>query len=106
LIAHTLSTIPVAIDLIITTEEVQSYKPGLAHFLRFQDTTAATKRNWVHVAQSYFHDTTPIHELGIFTVWINRGGSADSAPLATVTLHDLTRLPDTLEQLVPARRET
>lgn len=73
-----------------------------AVFLRFQDTTSATKMNWVHVAQSYFHDITPIHGLGIPAVWINRGGSADSAPLATVTLHDLTRLPGTLEQLIPS----
>ena len=104
LIAHTVSTFPVAIDLVITAEEVQSYKPGLAHFLRFQDITTATRANWVHVARSYFHDITPIHELGIASVWINRGGSAESAPLATVTLHDLTHLPDTLEHLFPARR--
>nr|HET6904785.1 HAD family hydrolase [Ktedonobacteraceae bacterium] len=105
LIAQTLSFIPVAIDLVITAEEVQSYKPALAHFLRFQETTSATNGNWVHVARSYFHDITPIHELGISSVWINRGSPADSAPLATVTLHDLTRLPDTLEQLIPSRRE-
>ncbi|WP_165423649.1 HAD family hydrolase [Ktedonosporobacter rubrisoli] len=105
LIAHTLATFPVAVDLVITAEDVKSYKPGLAHFLRFQDTTAATRKNWVHVARSYFHDITPIHELGILTAWINRGGSADSAPLATVTLPDLTSLPDVLEQLIPAGKE-
>lgn len=102
LIAHTVSSFPVVIDLVITAEEVHSYKPGLAHFLRFQEMTEASNKNWVHVAQSYFHDITPAHQLGVTSVWINRKGQDQSVPLATRVLPDLTHLPETLEQLLPA----
>lgn len=102
MIAQTLQSFPVVPDLVVTAEEVQSYKPGLPHFQRFQEITSATRQNWVHVACSYFHDIIPASQLGLSSVWIDRGHLATAENLATVTLPDLTLLPETLARLVPA----
>jgi 2-haloacid dehalogenase len=53
------------------------------------------------VAASLFHDVAPGRELGLTTVWINRlGEEADPEP--DRELPDLSALPDTLDELVPA----
>jgi len=55
----------------------------------------------VHVAASHFHDIVPATELGIRNVWINRLGERHE-PAPTRELADLSDLPDTLDELVPA----
>jgi FMN phosphatase YigB (HAD superfamily) len=55
----------------------------------------------VHVAQSHFHDVVPATKLGLQTIWINRYGER-GAPAPTRELPDLSRLPDTLDELVAA----
>ena len=55
----------------------------------------------VHVAASLFHDIAPASELGLRSVWINRLGETPG-PEPTRELPDLARLPDTLDELVPA----
>ena len=55
----------------------------------------------MHVAASLFHDIAPARELGFASVWINRlGERADPEP--TRELPDLSRLPETLDDLVAA----
>ena len=61
-------------DLIVTAEQVRSYKPAPGHFLEAR--TRIGDRPWLHAAQSYFHDVTPCHALGIRCAWINRHGEA------------------------------
>ena len=88
-------------DLLIVAEDVQSYKPAPAHWERFFEVTTADKEHHVHVAASLFHDIAPARELGLRSVWINRlGEEADPEPDRELT--DLSALPDTLEELVPA----
>jgi 2-haloalkanoic acid dehalogenase type II len=79
LLAQTLAHLEVEFDLIVTAEDVRSYKPAHGHFL------AARRRigeaRWLHAAQSYFHDVVPARELDVAVAWINRkheipGGSA------------------------------
>jgi FMN phosphatase YigB (HAD superfamily) len=53
------------------------------------------------VAQSHFHDIVPANELGLRSIWINRNGEHHEPP-PTRELSDLSRLPDTLDELVPA----
>ena len=64
--------------LIITAQQVRSYKPAPAHF------DAARARlggqRWLHAAQSYFHDVVPARSLGIPVAWINRKGETAPAP--------------------------
>jgi 2-haloacid dehalogenase len=91
----------VPFDLIVTAEDVRSYKPAKAHWERFFELTTADGEHHVHVAQSHFHDVVPATELGLRTVWINRLGDA-AEPRPTAELPDLERLPDMLDALVPA----
>ncbi|HSC74204.1 MAG TPA: HAD-IA family hydrolase [Gaiellaceae bacterium] len=96
-----LKRIGVPFELAIVASEIGSYKPARAHWDRFFAQTGAATDHHVHVAQSHFHDVVPARALGLTTIWINRlGERADPAP--TRELPDLTRLPDTLDELVPA----
>ncbi|MCK2221506.1 HAD hydrolase-like protein [Actinomadura sp. ATCC 31491] len=72
LIAGTLRRLPVPFDAVVTAEDAGDYKPSQAHFATFR--RAHEPSDWVHVAQSYFHDMVPAHRLGIRRVWINRLG--------------------------------
>ena len=57
-------------DLIVTAQQVQSYKPGPAHFLAAK--MKIGKQRWLHAAQSNFHDIAPTNVLGIPNAWVNR----------------------------------
>jgi len=96
IIGHTLRRLQVPIDVVITAEDVSSYKPAPAHFTRFRDTFGADSERWVHVAQSYFHDIVPTRELGIPSVWINRTGETSDPSIAGAVLPDLTGLAATV----------
>jgi 2-haloacid dehalogenase len=101
LIVESEKRIGVPFDLLIVAEDIQSYKPAHAHWERFFDLTTADKEHHVHVAASLFHDIAPTRELGLRNVWINRlGEQADPEPDRELT--DLSALPDTLDELVPA----
>jgi 2-haloalkanoic acid dehalogenase type II len=70
LLAATRRHFTVDFKLIVTAQQVRSYKPGHAHF------EAARRwigdRRWLHAAQSNFHDIAPVTELGIPNAWVNR----------------------------------
>ena len=93
--------IGVPFELAIVASEIGSYKPGHTHWSRFFEETAAPRETHVHVAQSHFHDIAPARELGLRTIWINRYGERHEPP-PTRELDDLSRLPDTLDELVAA----
>jgi 2-haloacid dehalogenase len=102
LIVESEKRLGVPVDLIVTAEDVQSYKPSHVHFERFLELTAADRTQHVHVAASLFHDIGPARELGLKSVWINRlGEEADPEP--DRELPDLTALPDVLDELAAAR---
>ncbi|PYI94984.1 MAG: haloacid dehalogenase [Verrucomicrobia bacterium] len=57
-------------DIIVTAENVKSYKPAYGHF---EEARRIIKdRPWVHVASSQYHDIEPALALGIRAVWVNR----------------------------------
>lgn len=99
IIGETQRRIGVRVDAVVTSEDVGSYKPNHNHFTRFAESFDATKQNWVHVAQSYFHDITPAHELGLPTVWVNRRAGLDDPSLAHAVIPDLSDLVTTVEQV-------
>jgi 2-haloacid dehalogenase len=100
-IEASLERIGVPFELAIVASEIGSYKPARAHWDRFFAETGAATDHHVHVAQSHFHDVVPARALGLTTIWINRlGETAEPAP--TRELPDLSRLPDALDELVPA----
>jgi 2-haloacid dehalogenase len=93
--------IGVPFELTVVAEDVASYKPDHRHWERFFEESGADRSRHVHVAASRFHDIAPAHELGLRSVWINRlGEEATVAP--DRELPDLTRLPETLDELVGA----
>jgi 2-haloacid dehalogenase len=91
--------IGVPFELAIVASEIGSYKPGHRHWERFEEETGAPREQHVHVAQSHFHDVVPATELGLRTIWINRYGERHE-PAPTRELPDLSRLPETLDELV------
>jgi 2-haloacid dehalogenase len=100
-IEASLERIGVPFELAIVASEIGSYKPGHAHWSRFFAETGAPQETHVHVAQSHFHDIAPASELGLNSIWINRYGERHQPP-PTRELDDLSRLPDTLDELVAA----
>jgi 2-haloacid dehalogenase len=100
LIVESEKRLGVPIDLIVTAEDVRSYKPAHAHWERFFELTTADRAHYVHVGASHFHDVAPARELGLRVVWINRlGERADPEP--DRELPDLSGLPDVLDELAP-----
>lgn len=59
-------------DLFVTAERIRAYKPARWHFLAFERLTRVTRRQWVHVACSWYHDIAPARALGVNTVWLDR----------------------------------
>jgi 2-haloacid dehalogenase len=101
LISASMQRLGVPFDLAIVAGEIGSYKPDHAHWERFFEATTADKAHHVHVAASLYHDIAPARELELTSVWINRlGEEADPEP--DRELRDLSELPDTLDELVPA----
>jgi 2-haloacid dehalogenase len=65
-------------DLIITAEDVGSYKPNPANFERLLASLGSIgieRAELLHVAQSLFHDHGPAQRLGLPSVWIDRYGT-------------------------------
>ena len=91
----------VPFDEAVVASEIGSYKPAHGHWEEFFRRTGADRAGHVHVAQSHFHDVVPATELGLRSIWINRLGERREPP-PTRELPDLSRLPDTLDELIPA----
>jgi 2-haloalkanoic acid dehalogenase type II len=70
LLAATRRHLSVSFDLLVTAQQVGSYKPAHGHFLAARRRIGGSR--WLHVAQSYFHDVVPARTLGIPVAWINR----------------------------------
>ena len=100
LLDATLERLGVPIDHSVVAGEIGSYKPAHRHWERFFEETGADRDRVVHVAQSHFHDVVPATDLGLQTIWINRLGEHGDPP-PTQELPDLTRLTETLNELVP-----
>jgi len=82
----------VAFDLVITAEDIGSYKPSPRNFRVLLDEAAELgiqPGGLLHVAQSLFHDHVPAKAAGLSTVWIDRrhdhdGWGATPPPQAAV----------------------
>ncbi len=70
LIAATRKHLTVDFDLVITAQQVRSFKPAHGHFLKARATIGNAR--WLHAAQSNLHDIVPANVLGITNAWINR----------------------------------
>ena len=99
LIAASVASMPVDFDLIITAEQVGSYKPAHGHFERFAELTQGERGAWVHCANSYVHDMVPAAELELPRVWVDRDRSGHPPGVASTVLPDMTLLPAAVAQV-------
>ncbi len=70
LLCATLSHLTVPFELLVTAQQVRSYKPAPGHFEEARRRIGDGR--WLHAAQSLFHDVVPCRALGIPVAWVNR----------------------------------
>ncbi|MBL8645235.1 MAG: HAD-IA family hydrolase [Rhodospirillaceae bacterium] len=92
--AGTERALNVNFDLIVTAQDVGTYKPNLKNFRTLLDRVIdmdIAPHQVLHVAESLFHDHVPAQRLNLKTCWIDRrkgkGGGASAAKPVSVTPH-------------------
>jgi 2-haloalkanoic acid dehalogenase type II len=95
LLAETRLHFTVDFDLIITAQQVRSYKPAPGHFLAAKERIGSAR--WLHAAQSNFHDVVPVNAMNVPTAWVNRRGqTALPGGIPTYEVPDLAGLANLL----------
>jgi 2-haloacid dehalogenase len=84
-------------DLVVTAQQVRSYKPDPAHFKECARRIEKKKRHWVHIASGYPTDVEPILKQRVPVIWVNRHGEelepSQKKPTEEVkTLRDAAKL--------------
>src|SRR5262249_31294801 len=90
-------------DLVVTAERVLDYKPSLAHFRYFARVSGAKPGEWVHVANSWYHDIAPARELGIPRIWLDRDDTGGDPAAASARVRSAATVPETIATLLGAR---
>src|SRR5262245_27606646 len=83
-------------DLVVTAQQVRSYKPDPAHFKECARRIGG-KKGWVHVTASYYHEIEPCIKEKVPVIWVNRNrvelDAGQKKPTAEVrTLLDAAKL--------------
>ena len=74
------------LDLVVTAQQVRSYKPDPAHFKECARRIGG-KKGWVHIASGYETDVAPVLKMNVPVIWVNRNGEkldGRKPPTATV----------------------
>ena len=99
LFAGTARALGVDFDVVVTAEQVRSYKPDLNNFEVASARMEVRKQAWLHVAESLYHDIGPANRLGIKSVWVNRagrgGGTLRTGAVPDLVVPDLGSLANT-----------
>ena len=61
------------LDIVVTAQQVRSYKPDEAHF-RECARRLGGKKGWVHIASGYDADIAPLLKMKVPVIWVNRHG--------------------------------
>jgi 2-haloacid dehalogenase len=88
LFAATAPKLEVAFDFVVTAAQAKAYKPSHKPFQLAESRMSVPKAQWLHAAQSVFHDVIPARAFGIASVWVNRPSLlpvAESAKQASAT---------------------
>jgi 2-haloacid dehalogenase/putative hydrolase of the HAD superfamily len=95
LLAETRRHFTVDFDLIVTAQQVGSYKPAPGHFVAAREQIADAR--WLHAAQSNFHDVVPVNAMRVPTAWVNRRGDLPlPGGVPTYEVRDMAALADLL----------
>jgi len=99
LFLQTATRLEIEFDHVITAAQARAYKPSLQIFQLAQNRIGAGREQWLHSAQSIYHDVIPAKSLGISTVWINRpsarpgaGAAKKASTTPDVEVHSLAEL--------------
>jgi len=74
------------LDLVVTAQQVRSYKPDPVHFKEGARRIGG-KKGWVHICCNYDTDVAPLLKMKVPVIWVNRHGEkldGRKAPSATV----------------------
>ncbi len=96
-------------DLILTAEEIGSYKPARRNFEVLIERLAAlgvAKEKILHTAQSLFHDHEPANAMGLKSAWIDRraGRTGTGATVAVARMPHVDFRFETLGAMAAARQ--
>ncbi len=98
LLAATRRRLTVPFEILVTAEQVRSYKPAPAHFEEARRRIGSSR--WLHAAQSHFHDVLPCRALGIPVAWVNRKKEPSQGETsADIEVENLAGLAERLERL-------
>ena len=61
------------LDIVVTAQQVRSYKPDEAHFKECAR-RLGSKKGWVHIASGYETDIAPLLKMKVPVIWVNRHG--------------------------------
>ena len=88
--------LPAPFEIVVTAEQVKSYKPDLGHFRKFAEMTGSTPATWIHVANSWVHDISPASRMGLRSVWVDRDRTGHPAKFAERRVTAMRRLPESV----------
>jgi 2-haloacid dehalogenase len=92
LIQPSLQQLSVSMDLVITAEDVRSYKPAPAHWEALLRQAGVVPAEILHVAAGLHYDIPTAQDLGLGTCWINRRGENSWTIRPETRLSNLTGL--------------
>jgi 2-haloacid dehalogenase len=61
------------LDLVVTAQQVRSYKPDPAHFKETARRLGG-KKGWLHITSGYYTDVAPLIKMNVPVIWVNRRG--------------------------------
>jgi 2-haloacid dehalogenase len=61
------------LDLVVTAQQVRSYKPDPTHFKECARRIGG-KKGWLHIGSNYQNDVAPVLKMNVPVIWVNRHG--------------------------------
>jgi 2-haloacid dehalogenase len=105
LFAETKKKLGVEFTLIVTAQQVHSYKPSLKDFQEALERSGLKRLEILHAGQSLYHDILPANLLGIRNVWVNRpsirpgaGAAKPAEAQPTLQVSSLAELAEMLKR--------
>jgi len=97
LLGQTRRHITTDFDLVVTAQQVRSYKPEPAHFTECARRVGG-KRGWVHITSSHYHDVAPCVKARVPVIWVNRSKDTLESSQKKPTL-EVANLKEAAKQL-------
>jgi len=86
--------------VIVTAQQVRSYKPSFANFEETVRRSGLKKEQILHAGQSVYHDIVPANALGIKNVWVDRPSARPGSGATRPAVSQPTAKVSTLAELV------